>query len=272
MTSFTSLTTYERCPEQYRLKYIERWRTVKTSINLVFGSTVDKAVKDCLRDASLKVETTVRAAWAAEAAGQQIEYNAKIKDADDAITLATKLVNETLVVWREQGWEIVEDQNGTPLIDPELVAGSCGYDLCYPDFVIEDEQGLAVIDLKTAASDYQEGYTAYAEQLHIDLASLQANSVKINRAGFLVAVKLKTKTRVAVHGPVEIPQERIDETVAKDRHLSALIAQGVFYRRPLQPHDSPCKMCDFQSLCWNGETTGLYQKPSKKHHVVETWF
>jgi hypothetical protein len=60
--------------------------------------------------------------------------------------------------------------------------------------------------------------------------------------------------------PVLAPQSDVTEFVRKARWVAVNIEAGYFFPNPRMAWNSPCGLCDYKRLCYDGTTEGLIQK------------
>lgn len=230
--SYSRINRYLTCPEQYRLYYVEKLRPKVESAGLVFGALVHVALADLFRSGADAAET-FRREWG-NLKQIELRYNSRESWEDfwaKGRNLLEKFLEEEVPkIGRAFGVERKFELAVTSLALPFVGI---------VDLVAEVEGRLAVVDFKTAASDYQDHEVELSDQLTAYWAAVP----EAERVALCVLVKTK-EPRIEWHF-AKRDGDRLAEYLTKVRIVSEDIAAGKFYKRP----GKHCGYCDFLPVC-----------------------
>ncbi len=133
------------------------------------------------------------------------------------------------------------------------------------------EGEVVVLDFKTASSPAPESFAKMSDQLGLYQILVDVNAAalginQVDRLGFMELIKRKVPNGKGrgkgpeVMPPVLAPQSDVTEFVRKARWVAANIEAGYFFPNPRMAWNSPCGLCDYKRLCYDGTTEGLIQK------------
>lgn len=230
--SFSRVDRYVRCPESYRLYYIEGLRPLVPPATLTFGSIVHQSLAGLLKDGEDPVSTfTTR--WA-EVRDTKLDYGAKASWESLATTgqnLLELFVDEELP--RIQNVEAVEKPFRLEVtsLDLPLVG--------VVDLVATVDAKKSVVDFKTSASSYGD----HEAQLSDQLSAYRLAEPAAAQGALCVLVKTKTPkiewrftTRTA---------DDLKRYLAKLGMVAEDIAAGRYFRRT----GMWCSWCEFLPVC-----------------------
>lgn len=230
--SYSRINRYLTCPEQYRLYYVEKLRPKVESAGLVFGALVHVALADLFRSGADPADT-FRRDWG-NLKQIELRYNSR-ESWEDFLAKGQNLLEKFL-------------EEEVPKIGPafgverkfELAVTSLALPFVgIVDLVAEVEGRLAVVDFKTAASDYQDHEVELSDQLTAYWAAVP----EAERVALCVLIKTK-EPRIEWHF-AKRNANHLTEYLDKVRLVAEDIAAGKFYKRP----GKHCGYCDFLPVC-----------------------
>lgn len=269
------------CGRMYELERVLGYENETRSANLEFGSCWDEACTTFLIGQSygrdIDPVPVFRRLW--DAANQQ---PLKFPERYDKTSLAGIGINtlaKYVERWKERGLTVARMTNGEPMIQVAMTleigasADSDWHEVHVPIVIdvgaIGERGGLILIENKTAASAMMEGFERVAPQVtaydllcqQLARAGMIDAEMGYEGAQMIQAIKLKTKVRL-VESPVASPrdEESIDNWIRYMHCAAGKIARKQFMREEGQSWCSPCRLCDVQKLCWDGDPTGLVCK------------
>lgn len=272
---------YDDCPRQYRYYYHDQWRTRKTALALPFGRAVHKAASEFFIADYNGKQIYLPDVFEAEFHRQLdlVEPKEESKwDKGSLIATGRVLCDQFPDFWDSTGLMPLIDAQG-PVVERKFKV-SIGHGVMLNgiiDLIAMDCEGkITLIDWKTPASVTNPVFLINADQLteYQVLGDAHAETLGINQIDQLAfgeLIKRKTGPR-AKKGPTieplavvprRSPQEVADFIEAK-LQTAEDIRRGRFPKRARMGHNTPCGMCDFVSLCTNGDTTGLITREQQK--------
>lgn len=230
--SYSRIDRYLRCPEQYRLYYIENLRPKFPSVSLLFGQLQHQALAFLLQKKGDPVQLFL-AQWEQ---AKQLELTYKKGQSwesfrDRGRVLLEKFVTEQL------------PQIGTvKSAEQDFRLNISGLDLPFIgiiDLVTESRGRTAVTDFKTSASSYA-GYEAIMSD---QLTAYQLAVPEADKLALCLLIRTK-EPRIEWHltyreGP------KLVEYLKKVKLVAREIEAGHFYKRP----GKWCAMCDYLQVC-----------------------
>lgn len=253
--SFSAISTYQSCPLRFFFKYVEGLEEKFTSSSLALGGAIHAAVEFHFNElmagcSSPDQDTLLNAFWEewntrGEAAeihfGKDEDLNAIGETADRVLT-AFRMSEFARPQGRILG---VEEE-----VRQELIPGLPTI-LGRIDLIIETDDALKIIDLKTARSRWT---TEQAERAgeQLTLYAILANDIMPDKKVQLeFAVITKAKTPTVECFPVPLRRGRVARTKQVMEKVWAAVQSAHFY-----PSPSPmiCPGCSFRSECsaWGG--------------------
>jgi RecB family exonuclease len=240
--SYSRISRYLHCPEQYRLYYIEKLRPRFPAAALVFGQVMHAAIAQFFV-ADGAPGTFFDMAWDEV---KQIDLTYNQKESWEKLKLVgagllTKFQEEHVkrivrVRGVEQRFEIRITSLKTPLIG-------------FIDLIAEVDGKNTVLDFKTSASSYEEHEVALSDQL----TTYQLAEPAAERMGLCVLVKTKDP-KVEWHF-AKRTGEQITEFLDKAEYVAREITASRFYKRS----GKWCSWCDYLPVCvrdkWKVEET-----------------
>ena len=254
--SFSSISSYLRCPRSHRYRYIDRLEPTFRPVVLAFGTAVHEALaffysafRDSLPEPSIQdLQDSFAEAWRRE-----LRHEIPVL-LDEGQTEESLLAQgqAMLAVFHEQAprphrvlaveapfaVEIYDPATGEIL--PERLAG-------YLDAVTQDEAGnFYILEHKTAAQKWTE--TRLDNDLQLSAYHFAAEQLGLSDAQVVVQVLLKTKTpALAIYKPSRTSRDHLDFLAVASGVLKA-IAAGADH--PIR--DWQCKTCGYAGVCLNG--------------------
>jgi len=230
--SYSRIERYLRCPEQYRLYYVERLRAKIENASLVFGAVMHLALAELFRHGADPV-ATFRKEWEA-LKGIELKYSRK----ETWETLAKKGERLLEKFCREEASKIAKVFS----VEAVFELGLSTLDLPFIgiiDLIAEMQGKRALVEFKTAVTDYEEYEVALADQL----TAYQLAEPDVEQVAVCVFVKTK-KPRIEWHVTQRTP-EQIIEYLGKVEHVAEQIEKQNFYKRP----GKWCRQCEFLPVC-----------------------
>jgi putative RecB family exonuclease len=247
--SYSSLTTFQKCPLRYYFAYIAGLPEETIASSLLLGTAIHNTLQfhyeELLADnPAPALDLLLDVFWNAWKLheGKKILFN-KGEDMSSIGHLADRMLRgfqRSQLAYPQGNILAVEEEFRGTLIPglPEMLARI--------DLVIETEDAIDVIDFKTARSPWSDDHVAdSADQLLIygELAK-DLSEGKPLRLAFAVLTKSRIPD-LTVH-PVTAAPERVDRTRTVVRRLWQAIESQNFY-----PNPSPlqCPTCPFREPC-----------------------
>jgi putative RecB family exonuclease len=234
--SHSRIDRYLRCPEQYRLYYIEKVRARLPSANLIFGQIQHRALAELFEKGLDPIE--VFASEWNRAREDNLDYGAK--QSWESLNERGQLLLEKFV--REQFSEIglVKGVEQDFRLDIE------GLDLPFIgiiDLVTEKDGITSVVDFKTAGSAYAGHEVMMSDQLSAYQLAVP-NAEKLELCVFVKTKEPKIEWHISQRsGP------RLIEYLNKVKFASRQIKDLVFYKRS----GEWCRSCEYLALCTGDE-------------------
>jgi CRISPR/Cas system-associated exonuclease Cas4 (RecB family) len=252
--SFSAISLFQQCPLRFKFRYIDNLPEPSVAASLVFGSAIHSAVQfhfeqlligqappglDFLLD-------VFQEAWRSRD-GPEIRY----KSGEDFNALC-RLADRMLVAFQKSDVSVPKGQiiGVEEELRGQLVPG-CPDLLARVDLMIDGDDALHVIDLKTARSQWsQEHVEESANQLLIysELAKPLADGKPV-KLSFAVLTKTKVPD-MSLH-QVEADPRQVNRTKGIVERIWQAIQAGHFY-----PNPSPmnCPGCPYRKPCraWDG--------------------
>ncbi|MBP7146447.1 MAG: PD-(D/E)XK nuclease family protein [Acidobacteria bacterium] len=234
--SFSRLSRYLHCPEQYRLYYVENLRPKVPPATLVFGQIVHQALARLFQSGedpvSLFGET-----WEAT---KQVALTYGTRDSWERLdgigeVLLARFVADELPKLGTVGAVEKPFQLDVTSLDLPLVG--------VVDLVAVLDGKRTVIDFKTASARYDEHEAELSDQL----TAYQLAEPTAEQAALCVLVKTK-EPRIEWH-LTSRTERHLSEFLTKAALLGRRIAEGEFYKRP----GLWCAWCDYLPVC-TGDT------------------
>jgi len=230
--SHSRIDRYLRCPEQYRLYYIENLRARYPSASLLFGQLQHRALAFLLKDRGDPIELFL-AEWE-QAKQEELTYGSKqswegLKERGQ--NLLSKFVNEQLPQIGE-----------VKAVEQDFKLNISGLDLPFVgiiDLVTESAGITDVTDFKTSASAYAGHEAIMSDQL----TAYQLAVPEAEKLSLCLLIKTK-EPRIEWHVSWR-SGERLVEYLNKVKLITRQIQDQNFYKRPGQW----CAYCDYLPLC-----------------------
>jgi PD-(D/E)XK nuclease superfamily len=230
--SYTRIERYAKCPEQYRLYYVEKLRARFESANLVFGAIVHLALAEFFRH-GVDPAATFRNEWGAL---QGIDLRFSRKESWESLKgkgerLLEKFLHKeapkiSKVLSVEKAFALGLSNLGSPFIG-------------IIDLIAQMEGKRTLVEFKTAAADYEDYEIALLDQV----TAYQLAEPDIEQVAVCVLTKTK-EPKIEWHITQRTP-EQVMEFIEKVEVVSGQIAQGNFYKRP----GKWCRQCEFLPVC-----------------------
>jgi RecB family exonuclease len=234
--SFSRISRYLHCAEQYRLYYVENLRPRFPSAGLVFGQVLHQALAALFRSRTDPVKF-FEEAWNEV---RQIDLDYGQKESWERLRglglalLGRFLQDELPKVGAVKATERVFTLNVTSLDLPFVGV---------IDLVAELNGTLTVVDFKTSLSAYQEHEVILSDQL----TAYRLAEPEAEQAALCVFVKTKEpKIEWHISGR---NGERLTEFLDKAGYLAGEITAERFYKRP----GKWCSWCDYLPVCLKDE-------------------
>jgi putative RecB family exonuclease len=255
--SHSAITTYQRCPLRYRLKYVDGLPERFVSSNLIFGGAIHSALEFHFTELLIGNEPpshdllldVFQEAWQGRTAEHQ---DIRFSKAEDHTSLSA-LADRMLTAFRENPASASDDTviGIEEELRGELIPGVPDL-LARIDLLTTTSDALVITDFNTARSRWSRNQAENSSSqllLYSELARRLMPDKEV-RVRFLVLTKTKTPTVEAFN--VEVTSHLARRTIKVVEHTWQAIQAGHFYPAP-----SPmsCPTCPFRSECnaWTGD-------------------
>jgi len=277
--SVTKKLKYDDCPRQYMYQYEMRLEPVAQSANLVFGKAIDHATTVYLvalgkGDDGVDPERVFVKDFEERLSRNEVTFTGHDRDALEQI--GRVLMRQFPAYWESTGLLVATDRRGEPIVQRRLLMdlGSGLTVVIIPDVVAVNLAGQThVLDVKATASPATEGFAMVSEQLLTYRlgVSVHAENLGIEMpswTGFVEGVKKaipKTAKGTPPHwAPLSLAPCNANlslRDLVQDYHQVAHDIQSRrFPRRPRMAWNTPCDLCDFRKLCFEGSMEGLRER------------
>jgi hypothetical protein len=275
--SFSSDSTYQTCPRQYKLTKIDRLTCIQESMATMFGKVVHTAIHLYLK-AQIDGATFTAPLFfeqefvrRASATNLRLPANWSIQDFIDCGKLMMERFDE---FWKRDEYEVVLDAKGEPILEREFKIGlpeNIEYTAIIDVILRRKRDGwIFICDWKTPAQASFEGFALLSEQLTgyqvvVEAFMAELGLERLDGTMFVELLKRKVPVKRGASGPtVEQPcivrmrneEEKVEWMQAR-LETARNIRAGKFPRRPLSSYSSPCSLCDMRNLCMVGSMDGL---------------
>lgn len=244
------------------------------SANLAFGQCTDVATREYLRALTLGNPLPDPVAEFSSLWKKTVETKILIFSATQDVhtfeRTGVDLMRQLPESWDQTGYEVALNGAGAPLLDVKLshyLGRESDIDL-YLDgtldvLVYTDESDLAVLDVKSAATEHTPLYTVRSDQLTSYQVIVESNRSKLELPplrwlGFWDFLKRRASSRV--EKPLMVPlrsPEELREFRQKCFWIAEDIKRGRFPKVSRMQFNSPCEMCEYAQHCVYGEEEGL---------------
>jgi len=255
----SAISCFQRCPLQFRFRYVDRLEPEFTSSALVFGSAIHAAIeahcRALLEGECPDLDSLLEAyeeRWQAEAVGE-IRYG-KGQAAAGLRSLAARMLAAF------QASNLSKFDTSSLLGIEEQLRGRLGDSvpdlLGRVDLLLHKDDILTIVDFKTARSAWQEGQLWESSQqalLYAHLARPIADALNANtRFRWIVLTKTKNPVVSAIDFAPQ-PGQLVRVRRVVERVWDA-IRQQHFYPAPSA---MTCSSCPYQAACrsWSGHET-----------------
>ncbi|MCH7814480.1 MAG: PD-(D/E)XK nuclease family protein [Planctomycetes bacterium] len=255
--SYSSISTYQRCPLKFYFQYVLGLEPEFKSASLVFGGAIHKAIEHHYRKmfeggAPPSVDdlvATYERAWRAEAT-RPVRFGK-----NESETTLRGLAHRMLTAFRASP---VSKLDTTILgIEEELrapVIPDCPDVLGRIDLIHLDEQYLTILDFKTSRSRWTPAKIEESTPqmvLYADLAGPIAQACNDRPIRLQWVVLTKTKSPAIETHSIDLDPRQLARTKLVFERVWQAIKNGAFY-----PSPSPmaCSTCPFKKACqqWEG--------------------
>jgi CRISPR/Cas system-associated exonuclease Cas4 (RecB family) len=236
--SYSRLSRYLLCPEQYRLYYVENLRPKVAPASLTFGQIIHRALAAFFTENSNPVQT-FSTAWIVF---KDVPLRYAFRESWDTLhergqKLLQKFVTDefprlTDIQASEKAFKLAISNLDTPFVG-------------IIDLLAQVDGKLTVVDFKTASAAYQDHEVDMSDQL----TAYQLAEPGIAQSAFCVLVKTK-EPRIDWYFSHR-SGDRLVEFLSKTALVGRQIAARQFYKRP----GKWCAYCDFLPVCLGNEQT-----------------
>lgn len=266
----TAILKYLDCPRSFKYQYIDRLRPQVQSSNLHFGSAVHQAITAWLTGAADDPAAHFAACWREITEKVSLDYNTQWTPESLEAT-GKALVEQFPAAWQEAGILPLLDEEGQPVIERRLEVRLGDFVLSgQPDLIGLNREGeVVVLDFKTASNPAPEGFAGVSDQLAAYQVLVEAHAAvlgihRVDQVGFMELIKRKVPNGKSKNGkgpevlpPALAPRQDAGEFVRKAVWVARNIEAGNFFPNPRMAWNSPCGLCDFKLLCYEGSYEGL---------------
>jgi hypothetical protein len=230
--SYSRISRYLHCPEQYRLYYVENLKPKIASANLVFGQIIHQSLSHLFTKQGDPVKL-FRDQWILMK-DVQLDYSKK----------------ESWSKLESVGWKLLEEfiQKELPRFgkieasEKAFKLKITGLDLWlvgFIDLIAELDGKKTVVDFKTSATAYQEYEVILSDQL----TAYKLAEPEVEKSALCVLVKTQKPKINWYKGDRAAPE--ILEFLSKIAYIAQEILSGRFYKRP----GKWCSWCDYLPVC-----------------------
>lgn len=268
------ISTADDCPRQLWYRYVRKVEASAMSANLAFGQCTDVATREYLRALTLGNPLPDPVAEFSSLWKKTVETKTLVFSATQNVQTFERtgvdLMRQLPESWDQTGYEVALNGAGEPLLDVKLshyLGRQSDIDL-YLDgtldvLVYTDESDLAVLDVKSAATEHTPLYTVRSDQLTSYQVLVESNRSKLalpplRRLGFWDFLKRRASARVSE--PLLVPlrsAEELHEFRQKCFWIADDIKRGRFPKVSRMQFNTPCEMCEYAQHCVYGEEEGL---------------
>ena len=271
------LIAADRCSRAMKFSYIDNIRTESISSALIFGTSIDLAIKGYIEN------TEIGYTYDPVDAFQENWNKAKLKNGiifptthtpESMEAMGIRLMEKFPEYWEKAdmhplyvgGKPIFSVRLEKEITDGVVLTGE-------PDFIgFNNKYELTILDFKTCAQPSKETFINQADQLTAYQVLVEANKdyleipsdQSVKHVGYVDLVKRKipkAKGKGPEIEPVKVVSARsiseLQEFEEKVLWLNEDMIRGKFPRKSGLSFDSPCNMCDYAEYCVNGDTEGL---------------
>lgn len=284
--SHSAVACYQRCPPEYRFKYIDRLESEQTSMNLGYGIAVDKGASAFMAGHAVGVVVDpipiFEASYEKFCETNLVEYPTQWDGKDAAMASGRLLLERFVEKWIELGWTAALDPDGQPMVQLRMKASMPGniiYTAVIDVVVLTPDGRILVVDLKTPAtastvdfamiSDQLTGY-----QLMIETHKEALGIDHVDGLAFFDLVKKPIPKTARGAGPMpmdpQIVQPRskrwLEEFVQSIVWTAEDIRRERFPVQSLDSYNSPYNISkEYLNLLLTGDTTGLKIREKRKY-------
>ncbi|MFH0796989.1 MAG: PD-(D/E)XK nuclease family protein [Candidatus Omnitrophota bacterium] len=216
------------CPKKYYYEYVEGWKAIRPSANMVFGSVVHESLAEEFLNGHTAQEVFLEK-W--EKTGDLIYSRSDTQESFRKTGLL--LIEKVAKTEVYQRVVAVEKAYQTELADGTIFKGKI-------DLIYDDGKGNVVLDWKTANGFFQDSRPDLDDQL-----TAYSMLSGIGRVGYGILLK-KKEPEVNFVFAVRNTEDYLDYQV-KVMKTVADIESGFFYKKP----SLYCGFCSFCPICRN---------------------
>lgn len=279
--SHSSREKFSTCGRAYRFSQVDRLETEMCSANLGFGKAVHRAVEVYLISTARDLpgpdpHKEFDRVWDDFCHKHTVDYSSRW-DQEKFRETGHILINKFIEDWAIQGFVVVLDVKGEPVIERKLrveLPGNVVYTAILDILAMDLKTGkIYVIDVKTPGQKGFEGFTEMSEQLLgqqvvVDAHKDELGVDQVDGRLFYDLYKVPVPKTSRGEGPHVLPlsiaerasDESITDWIKETIAMAEDIRNGRFPRRPGDSYNSPCKMCDFFNFCRTGSRVGIKQR------------
>lgn len=222
----TSMITAYDCPRKYYYEYVEGWKPIRPSANLVFGSIIHDAIAEEFLNGHTTKEFFVEK-WEKVGELDYSRYDSKESLMKTGLALIEKL-EKTEVLQR-----VVAVEKAYKAVLPNGVVFKGKVDLIY-----DDRKGEVLLDWKTSGGVFMDSRPDLDDQL-----TAYSMLAGIPRVAYGVLLKKKDPDVQFLRS--ERTQEDYRDYILKVTKVVSDIDSGFFFKKP----SMYCGFCDFAPLC-----------------------
>lgn len=249
--SYSAMSTYQRCPLQYRFKYVDGLPESFVSSNLIFGGAIHSALELHFNELLIGNEPPTQDmlldafqdAWR----GREAEYDGvRFGKSEDHNTLSG-LADRMLTAFRDSPAAALDETvvGIEEELRGELIPGVPDL-LARIDLLSTTSSTLVITDFKTARSRWtQQQADNSADQL-LMYSELARRLLPDHEVQLRFVVLTKTKSPSVEHFDVAVNRRRARRTVSTVEHTWRAIEAGHYYPAPSVMN---CPSCPYRDAC-----------------------
>lgn len=283
----SELLKYLDCPRSYKYQYVDRLEPLAQSANLSFGTAVHAGVTgyaEAIAKGNLSFDPvkTFEESFRKEYETREIIYT--VHDQKALIAIGRVLTERWPDYWEGTGLIVATDTKGEPIVERRIYI-DLGQGLIVsmqPDIVAMNISGQTYgLDVKTPASSAPPGFAIVSDQLAAYRLGLSVHAQALgipppSWLGFMDGIKKAIPKTARGEGPhwekpdlvpcnANVAQQEI---VQKFHEVASDIRNKRFKRNPRMAWNTPCEMCDFRRLCYEGSMEGLRERQSEPDQIA----
>lgn len=260
----TKINSWQDCPRS--VWFSDRYRPVIRDWKFGFGTALHEAFAYYLQGQVAKFDVDIEAAWD-RIYDREVPIGTLFPQKfcwDSAHLMGLRMVRELIERWEAEGLQVLVHE-GVPMIEVShryKISSQVGLSGRWDVIAWSEKYGITVIDVKSAQTYSDNWFASVSPQLGCYILLAEDYLQKpVNRVGFLEAKKNKLKSVEAnfAHAPRH-SDASLEQLASQMEWIADDMIADRFPAHPRMAFNSPCRMCDFQSACHEGNYDSLEKK------------